>query len=195
MNSAPVNDPAATSRVPDGERGRDEERVGGVEEAVVGVALAGRVAGVADGGGDRGATARGEGEQAGGQRRGRAQVVARARRVVGVVGELAVEHDREHGLVGVRGQASCRTARRSRAWRSAASRSAELVKPSEGLDSDSVAGPAAVPVRRGLGRVAVEDGGRRGHPAQASTGRSSGRRSLRLSTRSTSWVSLGTLAM
>ena len=38
---------------PRGERGRDEERVGGVEEAVVGVALAGRVAGVADCGGGR----------------------------------------------------------------------------------------------------------------------------------------------
>ena len=72
---------------------------------------------------------------------------------------------------------------------------AELVNPSAGLESESVAGPAAVPRERGLGRVAVEDDGRRVAPGAASTGRSSGRRCLRLSTRSTSWVSFGTLAM
>ena len=72
--------------------------------------------------------------------------MARARRVVRVVGELCVEHDREHSLVGVRATASWPTGRRSRGSRSASVSVAVLVKPSAGLASDSVVGPGAVPL-------------------------------------------------
>ncbi len=129
------------------ERGRDEERVGGVEEAVVGVALAGGVAGVADRGGHRARTVRGEGEHAGGQRR-----FARPGSGPSPSGRWGCWGTRRRARPRARPgrdseTGSCRDGAKKPRVALCSVTSAELVKPSEGLDSASVAGPAAEPVR------------------------------------------------